>query len=159
MKIKKLEWADAFLIGDATLRDLTELLVCSGLSTVYVEENNLKFNIVETRHGNRLAIPYLVLDGYKIGGPRQVSAKVGWPILPLVKHRGGYCTATARCYMEFGAGPNWNGIYVKTDMSILKLTAFGGKYPRTRNRVFYADRTRHVIVVDVIGRPKDTDNV
>ena len=148
MHIKKMNFADAILVGPGV--NVEEVLDLFG---PYKPDNErCSFHIRPTKGGNRVLIPMFYAGNlgeihFKM---RVVDKQFQWPILPLIEHRGGYMTATARTYMEFG----WPYEDIGGNLIWRK-----GKYVRTRHRVMYADRTKGCLVVDVLLRPQYKDNL
>jgi len=189
MKIKKLLWADAFLLGpeinlDRFLsRDYPKVVNVEDLLFDQVTNPSISFppfpkiarlKVMPTVSGNSLLVPMFKHNTYHRRLYLGDYFDYRWPMLPLTKHRGGYCTATARWAMECCYWPYYDfagnylrvtGKYVTREYRVYKNGSFShvtkrtkyvvGEYPRTRNRIFYADRTKGMIVVDVIGRPNE----
>lgn len=148
MNIKKLEWAEAFLIGNQGALDSID-----APSNLYRFEfgKTLSFDVFPTMAGYNVIVPRFK-DSYT--GYRKLYLGeyiFEWPILPMVRHRGGFCTATARYYMETNSwwgyydDPYGNTVFSKGEQ----------KYPRTQHRVFWCNRRPRRIVVDVIRKPRD----
>lgn len=126
MRCLKLAYADAFLLGPGAEPPV-------GLYWVPVS-----WSIALTAAGNRIAIP--------TPGSFPISEDYKWPVLPLVRHRGGYCTATARAALESGFS-----VYSTKGKCVRRVF---GPLSRTAHRVFWVNRSAEHLVVDVIKRPR-----
>ncbi len=144
MRMKEFVWADAMLVGpEVDSKEVSDMLwpyrPASGFSA--------RFDERLTKSGNRVLIPVLDLGKGGECNPKLDldGIRFRWPIIPLIKYRGGYMTATAIAAVEWG-----QCVYRTPDYETVERK---GKYVRTRHRVVYADRNFDALVVDVLLRP------
>ena len=143
MRHVSLTQADAFLLGPEAQQVPMPLVGAVGTyrtkKGIVRHTRVAETRVLETKNGMRVVIPTS-----RTG--RELSVTIflrdwAWPVLPLVKHRGGYFTGTARAYIEHrmvAVESLWDKV--------------GDDLPRTAHRVFWAERLHDCLVSDVIKR-------
>lgn len=149
MKCVKVDYADAFLIGKGAVLGLP------------VEWSNVGFDYFETKYGNKVAVPHSMVGAKRFPISLYLGGfdTLGWPILPLVRHRGGFFTPTAKKYIELAYCAHsmfwWPPCFDPQGEPILRRG--NGQFPRTAHRVVWADRKEGRLVFDIMWMPRAED--
>lgn len=146
IRMARINFADAYLIFGGYEPTIEAL-------TVY-DAPHLHIRMVPTHAGNRVAFIEYQHDGGEELGIINVQVRsipndrICFPeAVPLREYRGGLATGTAWRWMQYG----YPRYYTSQHWEMIELY---GRYPRTRNRIFAADREHGHIWVDILGQFK-----